>query len=164
MGMTHEDLPEHEGYADRKMPGGTFSNGEWSDRFPDDAHIAFVAACSCNWRSTTEHPPTDAGERAAKQEWYTDHAQPLLGRTPPAELLDDIDALRRRLADLVDQRPLAALAALRRVSDWAAAQTRRGAGRARDNGNTWREIAEQLGVTAQAAQQRYTTLADRDAY
>jgi hypothetical protein len=164
MGMTHEDLPTHEGYADRRMPDNTFSNGEWSARFPDSAHVAFVAACSCAWRSTTEHPATDAGEEAAKQDWYTDHAQPLLGRIPSARLLDDIEALRLRLAELVEQRPLAGLTALRQVSDWAAAQTRRGVGRARDNGSTWREIAEQLGVTAQAAQQRYATLADRDGY
>lgn len=72
---------EHEGYADRKMPGGEFSNGEWSLRYPWEgpgAHVAFVAACACGWRSTTEHPPTDQGEQAATDEWERDHLQPLI--------------------------------------------------------------------------------------
>lgn len=165
MGTIDYDLPEHHGYADRRMSDGTYTTGDRSERFLGDGHVAFVAACSCGWRATTEHPPTDAGEQAAKRQWNDEHASPIVGRVPPTDLLADIDTLRRRLTELVDERPLAALAALRGVSDWATTQTRRGAGRARDTGSTWREIAEQLGVTAQAAQQRYTTaLTDRDAY
>jgi hypothetical protein len=69
---------EHEGYADRKMSNGEFSNGEWSDRYPFDAHVAFVAACGCGWRGSTEHRPTDAGEEAALDEWDVGHLQPLI--------------------------------------------------------------------------------------
>lgn len=68
----------HEGFADRKMPDGEFSHGEWSDRYPHDAHTAFVAACSCGWHATTEHPPTDAGQEAAYGEWTAHHLNPMI--------------------------------------------------------------------------------------
>ncbi|MGH3859636.1 hypothetical protein [Actinokineospora sp.] len=60
------------------MPDGEFSNGEWSDRYPHDTHTAFVAACSCGWHGTPEHPPTDAGEEAAYDEWQRDHLNPMV--------------------------------------------------------------------------------------
>lgn len=90
----------HEGYADRLMPNGEFSSGEWSARYPTDAHVAFVAACSCGWRSTEHHPPTDSGEEQALDQWDRHHLQPLIraearNHTAPAEaLLDFIRSLR----------------------------------------------------------------------
>lgn len=82
----------HEGYADRLMPNGEFSNGEWSARYPADAHVAFVAACSCGWRSSEQHAPTDSGEDQACDEWDRDHLQPLINaearkHTVPADVL-----------------------------------------------------------------------------
>jgi hypothetical protein len=86
---------EHEGYTDRKMPDGRFSDGEWSARFPSKgpgAHVAFVAACACGWRGATEHPPTDAGREAAEDEWDREHLRPLIDdvarrHTVPATVL-----------------------------------------------------------------------------
>lgn len=69
---------EHEGYADRLMPTGEFTGGEWSARYPHDAHVAFIAACGCGWRSTRQHPPTEDGEHDAEEEWDREHLQPLI--------------------------------------------------------------------------------------
>lgn len=91
----------HEGYADRLMPDGEFSNGEWSARYPADAHVAFVAACSCGWRGTDHYLPTDSGEEQAVDQWDRDHLQPLIraearNHTAPADvLLDFIRSLRK---------------------------------------------------------------------
>ncbi len=87
---------EHEGFADRRMPTGEYSNGEWSTRYPANAHVAFVATCACGWRGTTEHPPTDAGEELALAEWEHTHARPVLGAAQAAEL----DRLQAPLRDL----------------------------------------------------------------
>jgi len=98
----------HEGYADRLMPNGEFSNGEWSARYPADTHVAFVAACSCGWRSSEHHPPTDSGEEQALDLWDRHHLQPLIRaearkHTAPAEvLLDFIRSLRKSAPSSTD--------------------------------------------------------------
>jgi hypothetical protein len=36
--------------------------------------------CGCGWQATGEHPPTDAGEEAAVDQWMVEHAEPELAR------------------------------------------------------------------------------------
>lgn len=87
---------DHEGYADRLMPTGEYSGGEYSARYPRDAHAAFVAACGCGWRGSTAHPPSDAGEDLALHEWEHTHARPVLQRVAHRELVE----VQRRLRSL----------------------------------------------------------------
>ncbi|HVK20316.1 MAG TPA: hypothetical protein VM677_03040 [Actinokineospora sp.] len=104
------DAYSHEGYADRKMPDGQFTSGEWSDRYPADAHVAFVAACTCGWHADIEHPPTDTGEEAAYDQWRADHLNPMV-RAEAArhtiratDLLPYLNSLRQ--AEIVEGGPL----------------------------------------------------------
>jgi hypothetical protein len=77
MGTFIEDLWDHEGYAARRLPDGTLT-GTWTAA--TDAFTAYVPACGCGWHGNREHPPTEAGEEAAIDQWRTEHATPLLDR------------------------------------------------------------------------------------
>ena len=88
-------------------------------------------------------------------EWEREHAQPLLARQVPIELVDDIEDVRRRVIELVGERPLAALEQARRFAKWADALGERAARQARTDGAGWAEVAQAAGTSAQAAQQRY---------
>lgn len=86
MGLTYVDGPfadaiggyDHEGFANRQMPDGQWSNGEWSARFPSDAHVGFRAECTCGWHGNELFPPTDDGEEAAGDAWDELHLQGLI--------------------------------------------------------------------------------------
>jgi hypothetical protein len=39
-----------------------------------------VAACGCGWQASGEHPPTEAGEEDAVDQWMVEHAEPELAR------------------------------------------------------------------------------------
>jgi hypothetical protein len=78
MGTFLEDLDEHEGYADRRLPDGRLADGVWSRDTLE--FTAYVAACGCGWRGTTDHEPSIAGEETALGEWVREHAQPMLAR------------------------------------------------------------------------------------
>jgi hypothetical protein len=78
MGTFLEDLDEHEGYADRRLPDGRLADGEWSRDSLE--FTAYVAACGCGWRGATDHEPSIAGEETALGEWVREHAQPMLAR------------------------------------------------------------------------------------
>jgi len=70
VGVVRDGLYDHEGYAARKLEGGTLTS-TWTAATA--AFTAYVAACECGWTATTEHPPTPAGEDAALDDW-TAHA------------------------------------------------------------------------------------------
>jgi hypothetical protein len=74
MGVVIEDLWDHEGYAARKLPDGALTS-VWTHQL-----TAHVAACGCGWRGAGKHPPTEAGEELAVDQWRWEHAQPLLER------------------------------------------------------------------------------------
>jgi hypothetical protein len=76
MGTFIEDLWDHEGYADRRLPDGQLAGGVWT--YATREFTAYVAACGCGWQATGEHPPTEAGEEAAVDQWRSEHATPLL--------------------------------------------------------------------------------------
>ena len=79
MGTFLDDLDDHEGYADRRLPDGQLAGGVWT--YATREFTAYVAACGCGWQATGEHPPTEEGEEAAVDQWRSEHAEP--GAGPP---------------------------------------------------------------------------------
>jgi hypothetical protein len=78
MGTFLDDLDDHEGYADRRLPNGRLAGGVWTSATRE--FTAYVAACGCGWQATGEHPPTEDGEEAAVDQWRSEHATPELAR------------------------------------------------------------------------------------
>ena len=78
MGTFLDDLDDHEGYADRRLPNGQLTGGVWTSATRE--FTAYVAACGCGWQATGEHPPTEEGEEAAVDQWRSEHAEPALAR------------------------------------------------------------------------------------
>jgi hypothetical protein len=77
MGLLLEDLYDHEGYADRRLPDGRLASGVWTST---REFTAWVAACGCGWHATRDWPPTEAGEELAVDQWRHEHGEPELGR------------------------------------------------------------------------------------
>jgi hypothetical protein len=78
MGTFLDDLDDHEGYADRRLPGGQLAGGVWT--YATREFTAYVAVCGCGSQSAAEHPPTEDGEEAAVDQWMVEHAEPVLAR------------------------------------------------------------------------------------
>jgi hypothetical protein len=78
MGTLIEDLDDHEGYVLWRLPDGTLTAAWTNDNRRQVT--AYVAECECGWRSHRQHPPTDQGDEAARQEWVREHAVPELAR------------------------------------------------------------------------------------
>ncbi|HKO83572.1 MAG TPA: hypothetical protein VJ140_03220 [Actinomycetota bacterium] len=78
MGTFLDDLDDHEGYADRRLPNGQLAGGVWT--YPTREFTGYVAACGCGWQANDEHPPTEDGEDAAIDQWRSEHAEPELAR------------------------------------------------------------------------------------
>jgi hypothetical protein len=74
MGTFLDDLDDHEGYADRRLPDGQLGGGVWTYATRE------FTACGCGWQATGEHPPTEEGEEAAVDQWRWEHAEPELAR------------------------------------------------------------------------------------
>lgn len=97
MGMIFEDLEDHEGYAARRLPDGTFTS-TWT--LDTDVFEAYVGASSCGWTGTDAYPPTGAGRMAAEDQWEHAHARPLLETAVPARISELVDNLRQETAEL----------------------------------------------------------------
>ena len=78
MGTLLEDLEGHEGYVLWRLADGTLT-AAWTPEHRRQL-TAYVADCECGWRSHREHPATDQGEEAARQEWVREHAVGELAR------------------------------------------------------------------------------------
>ena len=78
MGTFLDDLDDHEGYADRRLPDGRLADGVWT--YATREFTAYVATCGCGWQATGEHPPTEEGEESAVDQWRSEHAEPALAR------------------------------------------------------------------------------------
>jgi hypothetical protein len=78
MGLILDDLYDHEGYADRRLPDGRLAGGVWT--YATREFTAYVAACGCGWHATGDHPPTEEGEELAVDQWRAEHGAPLLAR------------------------------------------------------------------------------------
>jgi hypothetical protein len=78
MGLLLDDLYDHEGYADRRLPDGRLAGGVWTHQ--TRAFTGYVAACGCGWHASTDYPPTEEGDQDAVDQWRREHAEPLLAR------------------------------------------------------------------------------------
>lgn len=177
MGWLHDDLdPEHEGWLGYRLgrdvaePTRVRAAGEVLGAVlgaGPEVIDALVPACACGWQGV---PVVLAGpcprwddlhevERAhvdqGRTEWAS-HISRLLRDVPPGKLLDNLDDLLDRVAALVDDRPLAALVVLRQLTARADGLTRQAATTAREAGTSWEDIGRALGVSRQAAAERFS--------
>ena len=140
MGTILEDLSDHEGYADRRLPDGGLAGGVWSRDTLD--WTGYVAACGCGWRGSVDYPPTEEGEQAALDQWRDGHAEPLLARQAQQRRAE-LTRLLRALGDTAEHLDNPAqLARIGRAADRVGALTqavrrdleRRGSQREADGG------------------------------
>ncbi len=117
MGIVIDDLEQHEGYAARRLPDGTLT-GTWTSTTA--AFTAYQPACGCGWQGSGAYPPDEAGEEAAKDAWYAEHATPLLTRAVPAGIRDQLTDLKQAVNLLAHERPLAARIVADETRRWAA--------------------------------------------
>ncbi len=115
--MILDDLYDHEGYGARRLPDGTVT-GTWSAETA--TFEAYIASCGCGWHGG-DHPPTEDGYEAAVEEWESSHTRPLLARTLPDDVRSSIRTVKESVSELVGERPLAGLEALRSLATWASA-------------------------------------------
>jgi hypothetical protein len=78
MGLILDDLYDHEGYADRRLPDGHLARGVWTHATRE--FTGYVAACGCGWHANRDHPPTEDGEELAVDQWRREHGEPLLAQ------------------------------------------------------------------------------------
>jgi len=117
VGVILDDLCDHEGYGARRLPDGTVT-GIWSAETA--TFEAYIASCGCGWHGG-DHPPIEDGYQAAVEEWESSHARPLFARTVPDDVRSGIRTVQQSVSELVTERPLAGLAALRSLATWASA-------------------------------------------
>ncbi|WP_018686852.1 hypothetical protein [Actinokineospora enzanensis] len=159
MTFTLDGIDGHEGRAIAVLHDGVEAPGPWQDytldRRTDHMPVAhhLIAGCSCDWRGT-ETFPTRA-EALARQEWETDHAQPLLGLTVPAELAATIDVLARALHELRGTQPLVAVELAGRIHRLGGGHGPAAMTAARKAGSTWAEVGTAFGMSEQQVQSWY---------
>jgi len=129
-----EGLYDHEGYVAHILDDGASAGDTWTAEIGRRT-VGWRCECSCGWAgpvydSKGPHPPSDEqSDTMMTRDWDGGHARPLLA-------LADLPTLARR-------------------ADEAAAEFRAGVRRARAKGLSWEQIAKSLGVTRQAAWERF---------
>ncbi|HEY8982051.1 MAG TPA: hypothetical protein VIU15_21000 [Streptomyces sp.] len=123
---------------------------------PEATHLR--AACSCGWRGTTRHAvnwsrvprrhPYEYDTSALREEW-TRHIADVESRSVPlpTDLEAAIGELDRRIGDLADQAPLAALRAVTALERIVTEAGREAAYNVRADGLSWETVAKALGLT-----------------
>lgn len=136
-------LDDHEGYVAKILDDGS-TTSTWTLEI-EQRIVGWRAECSCGWFG----PLVDSGEPREPSEdehdeimemWHERHADPLAAEL---ELTGSIEELGRQAAEADRQ----AAEADRRL--------RAAVGRARLRGATWEQIGRALGVTKQAAHDRF---------
>ncbi|WP_416969512.1 hypothetical protein [Streptomyces sp. 4F14] len=128
---------------------------------PEASHLR--AACSCGWRGDTHHPldwarvprhhPYDYDTSALHEEWDRHIADVESRSVPlPTDVEAMIDELGRKLGDLADQAPLAALRAVTALERLTADAAREAAYNVRADEISWETVAKALGLTEEDAQ------------
>ncbi|MEU7000605.1 hypothetical protein [Nonomuraea sp. NPDC046570] len=151
MSIVFSDIPGHEGFAAPVLADGTLS--QTSAAFVQNC-FGYQAACSCGWTHSRRYPPTPEGAKSAEDQWYR-HAQPLLALAPPSWVVVKADLLCQEVARVVQERPRAALSLLARVDSWQRALTQQAVAAARSEGASWADIGTALGISKQAAHERF---------
>ncbi|WP_404953142.1 hypothetical protein [Streptomyces sp. 147326] len=184
MGWATED-GRHEGYAVAVLADGREAtaadnpgtgNAAWwcfDGRDGRPLAVGVRAGCDCRdgrgrtaaeWRGAMVHP-VDFGDtettenwedgRGPFAEWEAVHARPATAAAVPDEAAALLDEARTLLAQLAEERPLAALRAVARLEALAEQAGRAAAGAAQRGGESWTGIGKALGVSKQAAHQRF---------
>ncbi|MGW0819445.1 hypothetical protein ACWD00_40755 [Streptomyces viridiviolaceus] len=144
--------------------------------------VGIAAGCSCGWRGAAAppgmegkggyrggdaHPITHEegqAEREAEAEWRDEHVSEFADRAVPAALADQIRGVGDQLDALImADKPMAALAAIRLSEGNFARQARDAALRASFLDHSWAQIGEALGISKQAAWERYGKAARSEA-
>jgi hypothetical protein len=159
MGRYLGRLGGHEGFAARKLNDGSMidpSSVEVAD------FVAYVSACCCpdregvvTWLGPNEYPPTDAGERAAVDEWEQLHARYLLTSPCQPAVVRAVSAMLTRLDAMTVESPVAMIAELGRVQRRSGELLTLAVSHARVTGASWTQIAGGLGMSEQDARRRF---------
>jgi hypothetical protein len=126
---------EHEGYLALILNDGS-DTGEWNQE-TEHRMIGRRPACVCGWRGSDIYddlPEGPEAESALMESWRVEHAEPLAWRSGVRVALDDVRDAESRLV-----RAVAA---------------------ARVGGGSWTEIGDVLGVSKQAAHERFANSID----
>lgn len=188
--VPEDDLYDHEGYAvavlaDGSEPqplrfpvpgreGVTTPNSAWwlydgTSGRPLAAGVR--AGCQCGWRGSEVHP-VDFDDHEATEgfeyndgpywSWFREHIGSLLGTAMPPELSEALAVVARQLREQAAARPLVALTAIGQLETLIADQAPVAGAAARRTGRTWNAIGQALGISRQAAFQRFSRFLDPD--
>lgn len=151
------DIPDHEGFAAPVLPGGELaaSASAFTKTF-----IGYQAACSCGWADRRRFPATPAGAKEAEYRWWSKHTPPLLAAAPPSWLVMKSDLLCEQIVKLASERPLAALTLLSHVESWQRTLLDQAVAGAREAGASWAEVGDAMGISKQAAHERFRAHVD----
>lgn len=142
----------HEGYAAPVQADGMLA----SEERPEFA--GYVGACACGWTDAQRFAPTEAGRKAAEAEWSDKHVRSLIVAMDddmPRDLGAKATVLRNQITRLIDRRPRAALRTLAYIESWQRALLDQAVAAARAEGRSWTDIGAALGISKQAAHERF---------
>jgi hypothetical protein len=154
MTLKMPDIPDHEGFAAPVLPTGELapSASAFTKTF-----VGYQATCSCGWTDRRRFPATPEGAKEAEYRWWSRHTPGLLAAAPPSWLVIKSNLLCEQIVHLAADRPLAALTLLSQVESWQRTLLDQAVAAARENGASWAEVGEAMGISKQSAHERFRT-------
>ncbi|UWE09934.1 hypothetical protein [Actinacidiphila bryophytorum] len=167
-----DESGQHEGYVAAVLTdGGEPAPPPGGRRMPWWAYngadgpraVAVRGACECGWRGSATHP-LDFGDDDATEGYEADtgpyadwdrHTAAAEGPVPP-DVEHLLEALRRRIAEFAEARPVTALRIAARVEAEAPRYSTDAALAARRGLVSWETIGKAFHTTAEAAETRFT--------
>ena len=116
-----------------------------------------LPVCGCGWRDVRWYGSDERGRAAARDRW-TRHAITESEAQPPDWLVTKATILQEQITELIRTSPPAALALLAQIDGWHGALLRDAVVAARGTGASWADIGERLGMSRQAAHERFSGL------
>lgn len=113
-----------------------------------------VPVCDCGWRDVRWFGADDQGRAGARERW-TMHALTEGEKRPPDWLVTKATILREQITELIRTSPPAALGLLAEIDGWHGTLLRQAVAAARVGGASWADIGERLGMSRQAAHERF---------
>jgi hypothetical protein len=152
-----ESMPGHTGFVAARLRDGTVV---------DVAEAAgpvqgYLAACECGWLDQHTLPANEQGRTATAEQWWRAHAIPMANTEVPGWLLVKSDVLREQVEILLANQPESALKLLAEVDGWRRQLTERAVASARERGLPWSTVGSALGISRQAAHERFAGAVER---